>query len=170
MENAKFDPIIKSRSTTADQLEALYNHEELTIEQIAKVIRHPNVDIDFVEELLIFEREEDYQVIMAITGKAARLSREAVEKLMYIIIYNHPHEWSKEDLKKLENLRKQKTQIIRVLSVLSDHEWVVSILNKYVADKDDNIQYEAKKALEKTRENAVRDQQMREEYKKRKKD
>lgn len=107
MENAKFDPIIKSRSTTADQLEALYNHEELTIEQIAKVIRHPNVDIDFVEELLIFEREEDYQVIMAITGKAARLSREAVEKLMYIIIYNHPHEWSKEDLKKLFNRLKQ---------------------------------------------------------------
>lgn len=76
----------------------------------------------------------------------------------------------KEELKKLENLRKQKTQIIRVLSVLSDHEWVVSILNKYIADKDDNIQYEAKKALEKTRENAVRDQQMREEYQKRKKD
>ena len=75
-----------------------------------------------------------------------------------------------EELKKLENLRKQKTQIIRVLSVLSDHEWVVSILNKYIADKDENVQYEATKALEKTRENAVRDQQMREEYKKRKKD
>lgn len=75
-----------------------------------------------------------------------------------------------EELKKLENLRKQKLQIIRVLGSLSDHEWVVSILKKYTADKDDNVQYDAEKALEKTHANGINAAQMREAYKNRSKD
>ncbi len=74
-----------------------------------------------------------------------------------------------EELKKLEALRKQKQQIIRVLGSLSDHEWVVATLKKYAADKDDNIQYDAERALEKTHDNAVREAQMREAYQKRNK-
>ena len=75
-----------------------------------------------------------------------------------------------EELKTLEARRKQKRQIITVLGCLSDHEWVVSLLNKYKADKDDDIQYEAERALEKTRAHAVHAAQMREEYQKRSKE
>lgn len=75
----------------------------------------------------------------------------------------------KEELKKLEALRKQKLQVIRVLGGLSDHEWVVSILEKYKKDKDDDVQYEAGRALEKAHTNAVNAAQMREAYQKRSK-
>lgn len=75
----------------------------------------------------------------------------------------------KAQLKELEVVRKQKLQIIRMLRGLSDHEWVVSLLNKYIADKDENVQYDAKKALEQTRANAVHANQMREAYKQRNK-
>ncbi len=75
-----------------------------------------------------------------------------------------------EELKTLETRRKQKLQVIRVLGSLSDHEWVTTILNKYKSDKDDDIQYEAEKALEKTHDNAVNAAQMRENYKKRNKE
>ena len=75
----------------------------------------------------------------------------------------------KEELKKLEALRKQKLQVIRVLGGLSDHEWVVSILEKYKKDKDDDVQYEAGRALEKAHTNAVNVAQMREAYQKRSK-
>jgi hypothetical protein len=70
----------------------------------------------------------------------------------------------------LSRRRKQKQQVIRVLGSLSDHEWVVSILNKYKADKDEDIQYEAERALEKTHTNAVNAAQMREAYQKRSKE
>ncbi len=76
----------------------------------------------------------------------------------------------KEELETLQARRKQKQQVIRVLGSLSDHEWVVSILNKYKADKDDDIQYEAERALEKTHTNAVNAAQMREAYQKRSKE
>ena len=76
----------------------------------------------------------------------------------------------KEELETLQTRRKQKQQVIRVLGSLSDHEWVVSLLNKYKADKDDDIQYEAERALEKTPTNAVNAAQMREAYQKRSKE
>lgn len=76
----------------------------------------------------------------------------------------------KEELETLQTRRKQKEQVIRVLGSLSDHEWVVSLLNKYKADKDEDIQYEAERALEKTHTNAVNAAQMREAYQKRSKE
>lgn len=76
----------------------------------------------------------------------------------------------KEELETLQTRRKQKQQVIRVLGSLSDHEWVLSILNKYKADKDEDIQYEAERALEKTHTNAVNAAQMREAYQKRSKE
>ena len=75
-----------------------------------------------------------------------------------------------EQLKTMEAARKQKQMIIRMLGGLSDHEWVVTILKKYAADKDENVQYDAEKALEKTHANAVNKNQMREAYKKRDKE
>ncbi len=71
----------------------------------------------------------------------------------------------KEKQKELENLRKQKERVIKVLATLSDQEWVVNILTKYKADKDETIQYEAERALEKVKANAINDAKMREEYK-----
>ena len=76
----------------------------------------------------------------------------------------------KEQQKELEALRKQKTQLIRILGSLSDHEWVVNTLKKYTADKDDEVSYEAERALEKTHANAVNAAQMRDAYKNRSKD
>ena len=75
-----------------------------------------------------------------------------------------------EQLKTMEAARKQKQMIIRMLGGLSDHEWVITILKKYAADKDENVQYDAEKALEKTHANAVNKNQMREAYKKRDKE
>ena len=65
----------------------------------------------------------------------------------------------------MENLRKQKERVIKALACLSDQDWVVNILTKYKADKDENIQYEAERALEKVKANAINDAKMREEYK-----
>ena len=75
----------------------------------------------------------------------------------------------KEECKKLEALRKQKQQIIRVLACLCDHEWVTHLLDKYIADPDETVQYEAEKAKEKTQANAVNANKMREDYKRRNK-
>ena len=76
----------------------------------------------------------------------------------------------KEELATLEKLRKQKIQIIRMLGGLCDHEWVTSILKKYMADKDDAVLYEAEKALQKTQANTINNNRMREAYKNRSKD
>ncbi len=73
-------------------------------------------------------------------------------------------------LKELEALRKQKQVIIRVLNSLMDHEWVVSILERYKNDKDEDIQIEAEKALENVRAHSVHNAKLREDYKKRSKD
>lgn len=72
-----------------------------------------------------------------------------------------------EKQKELEALRKQKTQLIRILGSLCDHEWVVTTLKKYAADKDDEVSYEAERALEKTHNNAINAAQMRDAYKNR---
>lgn len=76
----------------------------------------------------------------------------------------------KEEQKKLEALRKQKQQVLNVLSCLCDHEWVVNTLNKYKADTDEDIQYEAEKALEKVKANGLNAAQMKEAYNKRSKE
>ncbi len=76
----------------------------------------------------------------------------------------------KEKQKELEALRKQKTILIKILGSMSDHDWVVNTLKKYTADKDEEVAYEAERAIEKTHSNAVNAAQMREAYKKRKKD
>lgn len=75
----------------------------------------------------------------------------------------------KEEQKKLEALRKQKQQVIRVLGSLCDHDWVVNILNKYKSDADEDIQYDAEKALDKARANGLNSAQMKESYKSRSK-
>ena len=76
----------------------------------------------------------------------------------------------KEKQKELEALRKQKTVLIKILGSMSDHDWVVNTLKKYAADKDEEVAYEAERAIERTHTNAVNAAQMREAYKKRKKD
>ena len=76
----------------------------------------------------------------------------------------------KEKQKELEDLRKQKTILIKVLANMSDHDWVINTLKKYTADPDEDVAYEAERAIEKTHANAVNEAQMREAYKKRKKD
>lgn len=75
----------------------------------------------------------------------------------------------KEELKKLEKMRNQKKQLINVLSTLHDHDWVVALLDRFVADKDEDIKFTAERAKEKVRENALRDAQMRDSYKARSK-
>ena len=75
-----------------------------------------------------------------------------------------------EKQKELEALRKQKTQLIRILGGLCDHEWVVNTLKKYTTDKDNEVSYEAERALEKTHTNAINAAQMRDAYKNRNKD
>lgn len=76
----------------------------------------------------------------------------------------------KEKQKELEDLRKQKTILIKVLANMSDHDWVINTLKKYTADPDEDVAYEAERAIEKTHANAVNEAQQREAYKKRKKD
>lgn len=76
----------------------------------------------------------------------------------------------KEQQKELEAKRKQKLQIIRVLGNMSDHDWVINTLKKYIADVDDEVKYEAERALEKTHTNTLNAAQMREAYKNRSKD
>ncbi|MBE6415769.1 MAG: hypothetical protein E7032_04470 [Akkermansiaceae bacterium] len=76
----------------------------------------------------------------------------------------------KEKLKELEDLRKQKTILIKVLANMSDHDWVINTLKKYTADPDEEVAYEAERAIEKAHANAVNEAQQREAYKKRKKD
>ncbi len=76
----------------------------------------------------------------------------------------------KEKQKELEALRKQKVILIKVLGSLSDHDWVVNTLKKYTADKDEEVSYEAERAIERTHTNAINAAQTREAYKKRKKD
>lgn len=76
----------------------------------------------------------------------------------------------KEEQKKLEQMRKQKQQVIRVLATLHDHEWVIALLDRFVADKDEDIKYEAEQAKEKAAKNAVNDAQVRDSFKTRNKD
>lgn len=75
----------------------------------------------------------------------------------------------KEQRKKLEDLRKQKTALINVLASLHDHAWVMHRLDKYAADKDADIAAQAKKAIEKVKANSVRSAQRRDDYKNREK-
>ena len=100
MENSKFELIIKSRRTTAEQLEDLYAYENLSVEQIAELIKHCNTDPDFIEEIL-YEEDLDYTIVYAIAGKAQVLSQEAIEKLLYIILHDHPLNWTEKELKRL---------------------------------------------------------------------
>ena len=104
------------------------------------------------------------------TGLKAIIFKTDPESIEYIGDDNPELATLKEQQKELEAKRKQKEQIIRVLASLSNRDWVVGILNKYVADADEDIQYEATKALEKTKTNAVHAAQMRESYKSRSKD
>ena len=76
----------------------------------------------------------------------------------------------KEQQKELEDLRKQKQRVIKVLATLCDHDWVVNTLKKYSADKDEDIKYEADQALERVHANGISDAQKREDYKSRSKD
>ena len=76
----------------------------------------------------------------------------------------------KEQQKELENLRKQKQRVIKVLATLSDHDWVVNTLKKYATDQDEDIKYEADQALERVHANGISDAQKREDYKSRSKD
>ena len=76
----------------------------------------------------------------------------------------------KEQQKELENLRKQKQRVIKVLATLCDHDWVVNTLKKYSADKDEDIKYEADQALERVHANGISNAQKREDYKSRSKD
>lgn len=75
----------------------------------------------------------------------------------------------KEQRKKLEDLRKQKTSLINVLASLHDYAWVMHRLDKYAADKDSDIAAQAKKAIEKVKTNSVRAAQRRDDYKNREK-
>jgi hypothetical protein len=104
------------------------------------------------------------------TGLKAIIFKTDPESIEYIGDDNPELATLKEQQKELEAKRKQKEQIIRVLASLSNRDWVVGLLNKYVADADEDIQYEATKALEKTKTNAVHAAQMRESYKSRSKD
>lgn len=75
-----------------------------------------------------------------------------------------------EQLKTLEKQRSQKKQLITVLSTLHDHDWVIALLDRFVADKDEDIKFAAEQAKEKARNNAVKDAQMRDSYKSRDKE
>ena len=75
-----------------------------------------------------------------------------------------------EQLKIMEKQRGQKKQLITVLSTLHDHDWVIALLDRFVADKDEDIKFAAEQAKEKARNNAVKDAQMRDSYKSRDKE
>ena len=75
-----------------------------------------------------------------------------------------------EQLKVMEKQRSQKKQLITVLSTLHDHDWVIALLDRFVADKDEDIKFVAEQAKEKARNNAVKDAQMRDSYKSRDKE
>lgn len=75
-----------------------------------------------------------------------------------------------EQLKTLEKQRGQKKQLITVLATLHDHDWVIALLDRFVADKDEDIKFAAEQAKEKARNNAVKDAQMRDSYKSRDKE
>lgn len=75
-----------------------------------------------------------------------------------------------EQLKTLEKQRSQKKQLITVLATLHDHDWVIALLDRFVADKDEDIKFAAEQAKEKARNNAVKDAQMRDSYKSRDKE
>lgn len=84
---------------------------------------------------------------------------------------NHPDlPKLQEQLKVLEKQRSQKKQLITVLSTLHDHDWVITLLDRFVSDKDEDIKFAAEQAKEKARNNAVKDAQMRDSYKSRDKE
>ncbi|MBR5880014.1 MAG: hypothetical protein IKY91_10700, partial [Akkermansia sp.] len=84
---------------------------------------------------------------------------------------NHPDlPKLQEQLKTLEKQRRQKKQLITVLSTLHDHDWVIALLDRFVSDKDEDVKFAAEQAKEKARNNAVKDAQMRDSYKSRDKE
>lgn len=103
------------------------------------------------------------------SGLKAIIFKTDPDSIEYIGDGNPELSTLQEKQKELEALRKQKTQLIRILGSLCDHEWVVTTLKKYAADKDDEVSYEAERALEKTHNNAINNAQMRDAYKNRNK-
>lgn len=60
---------------------------------------------------------------------------------------------AKEKLDQIQADRNRKKGIIRTLASLHDHPWVIALLKKYVADKDQDISLLAEESIEKTKEN-----------------
>lgn len=104
------------------------------------------------------------------SGLKAIIFKTDPESIEYIGADSPELEGLKEQQKELEALRKQKIILIKTLASMNDHDWVVNTLKKFSADKDEEVSYEAERAIEKTHANAVNAAQMREAYQKRKKD
>lgn len=69
--------------------------------------------------------------------------------------------------RELEDIRKQKVQLLNALSSLREFKWVTNMLNTLKADKDAEISRQAEEALVRIKNNTVTDAQMREQHKKR---
>ncbi len=158
------DYILEQKETIKDDAKALRNIDNV----IGTILKQDRArSVEDAEKLLTMCFDEPYGDT---SGIQDIINKTDVDSTLYIGDAHPDLPRLLEELKTLEERRKQKLQIIRVLGNLSDHEWVLSILNKYKADKDDDVQYEASRALEKTHANAVRAAQMREEYKNRDKE
>lgn len=69
-----------------------------------------------------------------------------------------------EERKKLEEMRKEKQRLARSMGVLNDWKWVTNILEKLAQDSDTDVAIEAKKSLEKTKENTIKNAANRSQY------
>ncbi len=86
------------------------------------------------------------------------------EKLIALIYdkLDVPADASDEDL---EASYKQKAGLVRALSSMNDHPWVVAMLNKLYDDSDAEISMAAKKALEQVKKNTADDASLHSNYK-----
>lgn len=75
----------------------------------------------------------------------------------------------KEERKSLESAQQEKKRLVKSLAVLNDYKWVTNLLERLSKDADDDIALDAKKAMEKVKENAVQAANAREQYKSREK-
>lgn len=75
----------------------------------------------------------------------------------------------KEERKSLESAQQEKKRLVKSLAVLNDYKWVTNLLDRLSKDADSDIAIDAKKALEKVKENAVEAANAREQYKSREK-
>ena len=158
------DYVLEQKNANSDNPKALSNIEG-TIGTILKQDRPRSQAM--ADKLLSLCFENPYGDTSGLQAIIFKTDPDSVE---YIGDSNPELETLKARQKELENLRKQKERIIKVLATLSDHEWVLNTLNKYKADKDENIQYEAGQALEKVHANAINAAKTREGYKARSKD